>query len=228
MQLVKFYEDLPGLLAQTGDVRKDLSLRIECLLRIMNTEGLSSIHEGTLREINRTLSAVIKTENPAQVKNILSDTFSVFRSGLIVYPETALYCIHHTGNEIFNFGDADLVEWYIQKIISLGFQYPKIEGATEEWQVKYNRAHLKNVRVWLELIENNPKWSKSLISALIINLGLAGIHVSDTDVFQKDVTKLLNSDIKPVYHLIKQLAMLFPVYFSEIGSEGVLREVSTR
>ena len=227
VQLVRFYEDIAGMLPETDDVHKDINLKVAYLLKIMETKGLSGIHESTLREINRTLSATIKIERPDQIKIIFSDTFNVLKNSLNIYPEIALYCIHGIGNEIFNLGDSNLVEWYIQKIISPGFQYPGIEGFTDEWQVKSNRAHLENIRVWLELIENNPKWSKSLISALIINLSLGGIHISDTDLFQKDITKLLNSDIKPVYHLIKQMAKLFPVYFSEIGADGALREVST-
>jgi pyruvate,orthophosphate dikinase len=227
MQLVKFYEDIAGTLPQTGDVQRDLNLKVAYLLKIMQTQGLSSIHEGTLREINRTLSATIQMEKPDQIMTMISETFDILKNIFATYPEVTLYCIQSIGNEIYNRGNSNLVEWYIHKIISLGFQYPKIEGATDEWQVKSNRAHLKNIRVWMELIENNPKWSKSLISALIINLSLGGIHISDTDLFQKDITKLLNSDIKPVYHFIKQLAKLFPVYFGEIGAEGALRDVST-
>src|SRR5208337_5055107 len=36
-----------------------------------------------------------------------------------------------------------------------------------------------------------------------------------------------NGDIGPVYHFIKQLAKVFPVYFNEINAEGELRVVST-
>ncbi|MDI6890660.1 MAG: PEP/pyruvate-binding domain-containing protein [Thermodesulfovibrionales bacterium] len=227
MQLARFYEDLTGILTQTFDVPKGLKLKMAYLLKIMETKGLFSIHESALREINRTLSAAVKTEEPNQLKVVLSETFEVLKNSLSRYPETALYCIQCIGNEIFTIGDSKLVDWLIQKITSLGFQYPTIEGVTDEWQVKSNKAHLKNIRVWLELIEKNPKWSKSLISALIINLRLGGVHINDTDLFQKDITKLLNSDIKPVYHLVKQLVRLFPVYFSEINAEGILREVST-
>jgi len=227
MQLVRFYEDLTPLLAQTDDMRKNLNLKMTYLLKIIKTKGLFSIHENALREINRTLSSIIKVIDSEQLKIILSETLETLKDSINRYPETSLYCIQNIGNGIYNLGDSKIVEYYTQKIISFGFQHPKIEGVTDEWQVKSNKAHLKNIRVWLELIENNPKWSKSLISALIINLRLGGVHISDTDVFQKDITKLLNSDIKPVYHLIKQLAKLFPVYFSEINAEGVLREVST-
>ncbi|MEW6002401.1 MAG: PEP/pyruvate-binding domain-containing protein [Nitrospirota bacterium] len=226
-QLVRFYNDLIGKLTQLGGVQKGLKLKRTYLLKILETEGLSGIHESTLRELSRALSSLIKMEEPEQIKILLPETLDVLRKSLISYPETSLSCIQGIGNEIFNSGISDLVEWYLEKIISLGFQYPKIEGVTNEWQVKSNQAHLRNIRLWLELIENNPKWSKSLISALIINLRLAGVYISDTDVFQKDITKLLDSDIRPVYHLVKQLAKLFPVYFSEIGAEGTLRDVST-
>jgi pyruvate,orthophosphate dikinase len=63
---------------------------------------------------------------------------------------------------------------------------------------------------------------------LIINLRIGGIFIFDTDFFQKDISKLLNSKISPIYKQIKQLSRIFPVYFNEIGAEGLLRDVSTR
>ena len=227
IQVVRYYEDLSGMLAITGDPHKDLHTKMLYLLKIMEVGGLSGIHENTLREINRTISNMTRLENPEQIKATLSGIFGVLKNGFKTYPETALYCIQSIGNEIYNKGNSALVEWFLQKIISLGFQCPDIQGVTDEWLVRSNRAHLKNIRVWLELIENNPKWSKSLISALIINLRLCGVHISDTDIFQKDITKLLDSDIRPVYHLVKLMTKVFPVYFSDIGAEGPLRDVST-
>jgi pyruvate,orthophosphate dikinase len=227
MQLVKFYEELSGMLTVTGDSHTDMVLKSRYLLKIMEIAGLSGIHENILREINRAISDMIKTEEPDRIKSILADTVGALKESFERYPETVLYCIQSIGNEVYNRGDSGFADWYLQKIILLGFQYPDIRGVTEDWQVRSSRTHLKNVRVWLELIENNPKWSKALLSALIINLRLCGVHISDTDIFQKDITRLLNSDIRPVYNLVKQMARLFPVYFSEIGAEGPLREVST-
>ena len=72
-----------------------------------------------------------------------------------------------------------------------------------------------------------PRWTERLISALIINLNIGGIFVRDTDLLQKDISALLNADIAPAYNLVKQLLRIFPVYFSEIGAEGELRDIST-
>ena len=52
--------------------------------------------------------------------------------------------------------------------------------------------------------------------------------MKDTDLFSRDITEFLNSDIGPVYNLVKQLTRLFPAYFNDIGAEGELRDISTR
>ena len=66
-----------------------------------------------------------------------------------------------------------------------------------------------------------------LLSALIVNLKLGGIFLSDTDLFQREITKVLNSNITPYYKKVKQLTRIFPVYFNEIGAEGEIRNVTT-
>ncbi len=227
MQVVGFYEDLFGLLPRTGDRGKNQTVKMILLSRVLETSGLESIHEDTLREMGRTLAGIAKTDKSQHLRELLYAPLGVLKKSFGIHPEAALFCIQAVGNEIFSSGDSDLVEWFMQNVISIGFQYPEVAGLTDEWQVRSNKAHLKNIRVWLELIEKNPKWSKSLISALIINLRLGGVHMNDTDLFQKDITTLLNSDIEPVYWFIKQLAQVFPAYFNEINAEGELRDVST-
>jgi pyruvate,orthophosphate dikinase len=111
--------------------------------------------------------------------------------------------------------------------VRFGFQYSHVSGFTREWQPIDNPAHIVNIRVWLSLIEQNPEWFDTLLSALIINIKLTGTCIRDTDLFQKEVTRLLNSNVSPVYNLVKQFAKLLPVYYNDIGAEGLLREVST-
>ena len=53
---------------------------------------------------------------------------------------------------------------------------------------------------------------------MIVNLKLGGIFLSDTDLFQREITKILNSNISPYYKKVKQLTRIFPVYFNEIGA----------
>ena len=158
---------------------------------------------------------------------VLVKTFSLLKSSVEHYPQTALQCIQTIGAEVFNREYSPLVEVFLEQVLRFGFQYPGVQGVNVNWQLICNPCHLINVRVWLDLIGRNPKWCSTLLSALIINLKLGGTCIRDTDLFQKEMTKLLNADVEPVYNLIKQLAKLLPVYFNEIGAEGRLRDVTT-
>ena len=115
-----------------------------------------------------------------------------------------------------------LIDYFINAVIHMGFQTPMITGVGNDWQIKVNSAHIQNIRTWLELIEMGPKRSTKLISSLIVHLAVSGVFIRDIDLFGRDITRLLNSDIEPVYNLVKQLARLFPVYFNDIGAEGAL------
>jgi pyruvate,orthophosphate dikinase len=132
------------------------------------------------------------------------------------------------GKGVYRTDESDLINYFIDGVVDLGFQSPMIGGVGNDWRIKVNSVHIQNIRTWLELVELNPKWSARLISTMIIHLSLSGIFLKDTDLFPRDITRFLNSDIGPVYNLAKQLARLFPVYFNDIGAEGKLRDISTR
>jgi len=231
LDIVRAYKEIPQLWPAPLTAEKEIPLlenkKILALFKIMEIPGLKDIHEETLREINHTLVELIRQEPPERMREFLIKTFSLLKSSMENYPHTALQCIQTLGAEIFNQGYSPLVEVFLELVLHFGFQYPNVQGVDTNWQLICNPCHLLNVRVWLDIIGRNPKWCSTLLSALIINLKLAGICIRDTDLFQKEVSKLLNAEIEPVYNLIKQLAKLFPVYFNEIGAEGELREATT-
>jgi pyruvate,orthophosphate dikinase len=157
----------------------------------------------------------------------LTQTFSLFGRLKSKHTEKILECILNLGEKIYQTQDQLKIDIFINHLIEFGFIYPKVLGIDQEWQTQIDRNHLKNIRVWLELIECSPKSSKKLIAALIANLKIGGIFICDNDLFQRDISKLLNSNFEPCYILIKQLAYLFPVYFNSIGAEGKIREITT-
>ena len=227
--LVNDYASLPqGLLHSVRDRSIGPQLKLVALLNIMNINGLSAIHEQTLRDINRSLAGVIENEPVQEVQRFLEKIFTTLRSNIEKFPETALHAVLNMGKALYQTDKSELVDFFIDGMVSLGFQAPEIKGVGEDWQIRANAAHLQNIRTWLELIGLKPKWSKKLISSLIINLSLSGVLIRDTDLFPRDITRLLNSDIAPVYNLIKQLTRLLPVFYSDIGAEGELREISTQ
>ncbi|NDY41736.1 phosphoenolpyruvate synthase [Dissulfurirhabdus thermomarina] len=201
-----------------------------CLLMLFHmaeTEGLANIREEILREINRSLICMVRTADPGEIEGILKKSFALLRHQEGRYLRTSLQCIEALGIEVLKRRDPRLTEVFLDETIRFGFTPPGIEGVDREWHVLSNPAHLQNIRVWLSLVEADPAECSRLLSALLINLRLAGTCIKDTDLFQRDVSRLLNSPIAPVYNLVKQVARTFPVYFNEIGAEGLLRDVST-
>ena len=202
--------------------------KLRFLFHIMETDGLAMIHEETLREINRSLIHLVQLKQGfEELQDSFLKTFAFLKANVVNYPHTALQCIEVLGVEVFKRGNSHLMEAFLEQAVRFGFQYSAVTGVGNDWQPICNPAHLYNIRVWLNLITLHPKWSSTLLSALIINLKLTGALIRDTDLFQREITQLLNSNIHGVYNLVKQFTRLLPVYFNEIGAEGELRDVST-
>jgi pyruvate,orthophosphate dikinase len=234
LEIVWAYKEIPHRLGnyplegRAGEGNPlSVNWQILSLFKIMEIPGLKDIHEETLREINHTLVTLLQKEPPERMGEVLIKTFSLLKSNVEHYPQTALHCIRAIGAEVFNREYSPLVEVFLEQVLRFGFQYPAVEGVNTNWQLLCNSSHLLNMRVWLDIIGRNPKWCSTLLSALVINLRLGGTCIKDTDLFQKEITKLLNAEIEPVYNLVKQLTKILPVYFNEIGAEGRLRDVTT-
>ncbi len=227
-QFVEAYRSIPQKLQEHG-AEKNLGDRWKLifLFHIMRISGLSMIHEEALRDINRTMSWVIEYEDAKNVHKLIHKTFSILKTRIREFPTSALNCVLNMGKGVYKTDNSDLVNFFVDSVIDLGFQSPMIKGVGNDWQIRANIAHVLNIRIWLELIELNPKWSPKLLSYLIIHLSVCGVFIKDTDLFPRDITRFLNSGIGPVFNLAKQLARQFPVYFNDIGAEGELREIST-
>jgi len=240
VDIVRLYKEIPASLASVegsgeGPGRDSLlaanrfaeNQKLLFLFRIMDSKGLYLIHEETLREINRSLVLLIRQQSFEEIEQFLLTTFQLLRANVRKYPHTSLQCIQVLGGEVFDRNKSRMVEAFLWEVVRFGFQYANVLGVDEDWQPLTNPAHLANIRVWLHLIMQEPKWCSTLFSALIINLKLTGTCVKDTDLFQRDITQLLNHPIEPIYNLAKQFTKLMPVFFNEIGAEGELRDVST-
>jgi pyruvate,orthophosphate dikinase len=212
---------------ERGPAKRPIAHKIHYLFHLLNIPLLSDHYERILRDIARCLENIREKESEEYLASFIRTTFEILRDKWDRYASTVLDCVYAIGHEIYRTRNRRLVGLLIDEVVRMGFQYPDIQGVNRDWQVMVNPLHLKNIRVWLSLIELNPGWSRKLISALIVNLRFGGLFVSDTDLFQKDISTLLASDIRPCYGLIKKLARLFPVYFHEIGAEGELRDLST-
>ncbi len=227
-QIVEAYRQIPRQFLKIKD-KKGLArhFKLIFLFHIMNLDGLSLIYEETLRDINQTLTWIIENENFHNIQSLIRKTFTILKEQSRMYQATALNCVLNMGKGVYNTDEIDLVNFFIDSVIDLGFQAPMPQGVDDDRKIRVNSAHILNIRTWLELIEVNPKWSTRLLSGLIIHLSLCGVFIKDIDIFPRDITRFLNSRVDPVYNLAKQLTRLFPAFFNDIGAEGRLREIST-
>ena len=216
------------IMMENGDDIKGFHLKLTFLFYIIHIPGLYTIHVQALRDINATLTHLIGDEDFKKDMNIVNQAFSLLKEHKGKYPETVLDCIHKIGDAVYRTSKIDLINHFIDRAVDHGFQFPMVAGTGEDWQVKSDSAHVKNIRIFLDLIGQHPKKSRRLLSALIISLAIGGVFIKDTDLFPRHITKFLNSDIAPVYNLVKQMSRLLPAFFNEIGAEGQLRDISTQ
>ena len=151
--------------------------------------------------------------------NFLTLTFSLVKKLKKDNTEKVLEVLLRLGQKIYQTKEQSGMDIFNEHLIGFGFIYPGEITINDDWQVQSDNNHLKMIRLWLELIKTSPSSSTRLITALIVNLKLGGVLIRDEDLFQRDISQLLNSDIKGSYVLIKQLLKLFPVYYSSIGAE---------
>ena len=161
------------------------------------------------------------------VEMILSRLTSFFRDRDNQFLLMRFQCYEAIGVAIGEAGNVKAADHFVEDVLSWRFQYPEIQGATDDWETVVNPYHLPKIRCWMHIIESNPALYERLAAALNVQLRLGGVYIADTDLFQRDVTRFLNADIRPIYFVAKQLLRTLPVYFNEVGAEGELRAVST-
>ncbi|MHB8139187.1 MAG: PEP/pyruvate-binding domain-containing protein [Smithellaceae bacterium] len=229
-QIIDGYLLVADQLEKSKDYQGCHLIKLDFLFGVMSVPGLRDIHTSAMREINYSLKLVFQEEKKENLDDFVRRIFTFLKKNTSQneFRGASIDCIITAAREVFAQNAHPLVETFIDELISYGFEYPEIQGSTTEWQVQVNPEHIRTIRAWLEIIAMKPRWTKRLISALIINLKIGGIFIRDTDLIQRDISRLLNADIAPAYNLIKQLLRIFPVYFSEIGAEGELRDITTR
>lgn len=226
--VMKTYRDIPRALARSSGNAGDGKIRqLVFLFRIMDLDALAPFHEETLREVNRTLSGLLVEQKPEEAEPIIRKTFSLLRETMERFPFAALSLLRNMGRSVFEKGGKRLVSLFVDQTAAAPFYGPGKVRVDHQGLSEANPAHVQNIRTWLELIGMRPGATKKLLSCLVINLAIKGVYLRDTDLFPRDISAFLGRDISGQYNLVKQLMRLFPSYFSEIGAEGRLRDVST-
>ncbi len=224
------FDQMGDRFAQTIELFPTFIEKFYFVFYLLKLEGLRDEQERLIWRLNKMLVETMKEVDRKNVIDFIDQLFYYLEKLKPQYGSAVLDIILTVGKKVIDLDDTDqrtLITHLENKLIRFGFETPGMVYVNEDWQLHINENHIKNIRVWLELIEYSQSEMENLLSALIVNLKLGGIFISDTDLFQREITKILNSNIAPFYKKVKQLTRIFPVYFNEIGAEGEIRKVTT-
>ncbi len=198
------------------------------LCYLLGEELLAPIHEKALWALARISRALVADAADETFEHFVEEVFTTLRAGDDGFASGALDFVRSLGMSTIDGTRQDRIDLVMDEILTLEFHRPEFAGFTDEWGIRVNPNHLKNIRTYLGIIDTDPWRARHLLAGLLIHLETGGVFIADTDLFQKDVSELLSADIAPVYDQVIHLLRRFPVYFNDIGAEGQLRAVSTR
>jgi len=207
---------------------QNLEDRFAVCLFFLKDETLGYRQRDAMADLLGVVKQLMKPDRHMDAERILTRLTAFFRNRDNEFLLMRFQCYEAIGVAIGESGNARAADHLIEDILYWKFQYPDVSGTTEEWETVVNPYHLPKIRCWMHIIESNPALFERLAAALNVQLRLGGVYIADTDLFQRDVTRFLNADIRPIYFVAKQLLRTFPVYFAEVGAEGELRSVSTQ
>ncbi|MCB5250017.1 MAG: PEP/pyruvate-binding domain-containing protein [Candidatus Cloacimonadales bacterium] len=202
--------------------------QIYYLIYLLNHPAMEALYRHLIYDIDKAIREIDTKTELNELTNFLENIFALFEKLKKQFSDSMPDSLASLGKAIIRFNIPELTDLFVKKLLRFGFEFVDKVEVDEDWQLIYNQKHIQYIRLYLEIYESSPETCKDVLSALIAYLRLGGIFISDTDLFQKDISKLLNSPIQNHFKLLKQLCRIFPVYFNEIGAEGDLRDYSTK
>ena len=225
---IPLYFDFSSFFREYVDELHTYQDRFHYLFYLLHVPGMNHQRDHLMYDLMVVLKNIFSDMDPDQAVPFLDDAFELFAELKATNTVPILACNRTLGVKVADLRDYSLCEYFAKKTIEFGFVRPHPEFHEDEWRLSVNPAHVANIRSWLEIFQHDPSNYRLLLAGLTANLKMGGVLIFDTDLFQKNVSKLLSADIRPVYKLVKQLCRILPIYFNEIGAEGELRDLSTR
>ena len=221
------FSEIAGLLREAVCNLENVAERINYLLYLLGLPAMEDLRDHLLWDLNRELARLYTSMEHDRILTIIDSVFDTLAGYKSSHRSIVLDCLLTIGKNVISNGNKEHALHFIRYLAAMEFTQPGQVRIRPDWQLDIDKNHLKHIRLYLELIRINPLFCKELLAALIIAVTRHGIFVSDEDLFQKDVSALLNANIKPVFIQLKHLLRQLPVFFNEIGAEGEIRERST-
>lgn len=221
------YSDIAKRLRENIIQIKDPTAKLNYLFDLLKIKSMAELQSNLLWDLNRELAGLYKQMPATAIPDVIDMVIDALESFQHSHLSIVLDCLWGFGKTVISAGVRYHVQHFIQRFSQIPFTAPGKVLIRDDWQLEMDKNHIKHLRVYMELIAINPTLCQDLLANLVINVTKHGIFISDEDLFQKDVSALLNADIRAVYIQLRHLLRQFPVFYSEIGAEGEIRDLST-
>ncbi len=122
---VSVYQDLPEKIFNAiPDEKLKHHYKMIFLFHTMNIAGLSTIHEDTLKEINRIIAWLIFHEDIHQVQLLIQKTFGILKMSAEKFPDAVLKSVLNMGMGVYKTDESDLVHFFNETGCPPGFSDP--------------------------------------------------------------------------------------------------------
>ena len=130
---------------------------------------------------------------------------------------------------ILSAGDDRLLNKYKEMLRRITVPVPKVEGFSgETWAEIVDPRHLERLSKFLRIIRTDSAAFRDILVHVICNIYFTGVYIPDDRLFQREVSSYLNSETARREFLLSYLLLRkFPVYYSEVGATGRLRDDTT-
>lgn len=126
-------------------------------------------------------------------------------------------------------GDEGLLRVYEDTIRGMVIPAPGVSGfSADTWAEITNPLHIERLRSFLRIIGLDSVRFRDLLIHVICNLYIGDVLIPDESLFQREISAYLNSRSMDDNFLLDHLLLQrLPVYFSEVGATGRIRDYTT-
>ena len=190
------YDQIASRFTKSEETFPHFITKFHYVFYLLHLPGMESQRERLIWNMNKMLREAVDEMPQDQIVPFIDTIFDLAQELRKDYMSAVLDFQLTLGLKIIDIDQTEqkeIVNYFEKKLINFGFVTPGKVFVDEDWQLSVDENHIKNIRVWLELIEHSKFPMEKLLSSLIVNLKLGGIFLSDTDLFQREITKILNS-----------------------------------
>ena len=172
-ELPTFSSIIDGAIDQIFGI-DNLEDRFAVCLYFLKDDTLGYRQNEVMVDLLAVVRQLMAPDSHMDVDGVLSRLTRFFRARDNQFLLMRFQCYEAIGVAIGEASNVAAADHLIEDVLYWRFQYPDIEGVTDEWETVVNPYHLPKIRCWMHIIESNPALYERLAAALNVQLRLGG------------------------------------------------------